>query len=252
MCLIALAWKPDPRHQLVIAANRDERHDRATAPLHRWEDNPEIFAGRDLEGRGTWMGVTASGRFAAITNFRELTPPPPDAPSRGSIVADFLVSSLEPRAWLESLRKRASHFAGFNLFAGTRDTLSFLSNRSDNVLTLEPGIYGLSNGTWDSSWPKVSKAVEAMRASLRREQTEHDLFHLLRDESRASDELLPETGVGLEMEKFLSPVFIRSDEYGTRSSTVVIADSTGSVRMREKSWAPDGALAGEAVESFDW
>lgn len=252
MCLIALAWQPDSRHHLVIAANRDERHDRPTAPLGRWTDAPSIIAGRDLESGGTWMGITDDGRFAAITNFRETTEPPPDAPSRGTIVTDFLRSTLEPQAWLDSLRERAAGFAGFNLVVGTRHSLSFLSNRSEQAMTLEPGIYGLSNGPWDANWPKVARAIDGMNGALRSSTTEEDLFALLRDDSRAHDDHLPDTGVGPEMERFLSPIFIRSEPYGTRSSTVLLVDATGTVRVREKSWTPGGALAGERNETLGW
>lgn len=251
MCLIALAWKASSRYDLVIAANRDELHDRPTAPLGRWDDEPSIVAGRDLESGGTWMGVTDDGRFAAITNYRETTPPPADAPSRGSIVADFLRSSLEPQEWLESLRARAPGFAGFNLVVGTRETLSFLSNRSERVLTLEPGVYGLSNGPWDANWPKVLRAIDGMKTALRTGSTEEQLFHLLRGETRGRDHELPDTGVGLESERFLSPIFIRSEPYGTRSSTVLTIESHGNVRIREKRWTPAGDLAGEDFEMFE-
>jgi uncharacterized protein with NRDE domain len=248
MCLIALAWQPDSRYHVVIAANRDERHDRPTAALGRWEGEPSIIAGRDLESGGTWMGVTDDGRFAAITNFRELSPPPPDAPSRGTIVADFLRSRLEPQTWLDSLRERASGFAGFNLFAGTRDTLSFLSNRSEEAMTLEPGIYGLSNGPWGAGWPKVERAIDGMERAIDSESTEEDLLDLLRDRTGGMDDDLPDTGVGPEMERFLSPIFIRGDLYGTRSSTVLTIRKDRSVRIREKSWTPGGELVKETIE----
>ncbi|MDX1584073.1 MAG: NRDE family protein, partial [Thermoanaerobaculia bacterium] len=242
MCLISLAWRADPRYTLVVAANRDEFHQRPTAPLARWGDQPSIIAGRDLEGNGTWMGTTTTGRFAAITNFREITPPPPEAPSRGTIVRDFLESDSTPQAWLRSLRARADQFAGFNLFVATRDELGFLSNRSESVRSLEPGVYGLSNGPWDANWPKVARAVEGMENALQSSSMENDLFALLRDEEGAPDEGLPDTGIGVERERFLSPIFILGKPYGTRSSTVLVVRSDGEVTVREKSWNSDGEL----------
>lgn len=251
MCLIALAYEVAPEYRLVVAANRDEMHARPTAPLHWWEDRPGIVAGRDLEGAGTWMGITRRGRFAAITNFRDTQPPPPDAPSRGSIVVDFLESDLPVQRWVEGLRADAGRLAGFNLFASDSASLVFLSNRSAAPRILEPGIFGLSNGPWDAGWPKVRRAIDGLEASLRRSRSlEHELFALLRDERRPHDGELPDTGVGVDLERFLSPVFIRGDLYGTRSSTVLVIESNGHVRVRERAWGPTGDLVTEVSEEL--
>jgi uncharacterized protein with NRDE domain len=251
VCLIALAYEIEPEYRLVVAANRDEMHARPTAPLHWWEDRPGILAGRDLEGGGTWMGITRRGRFAAITNFRDTQPPPPDAPSRGSIVVDFLESNLPVQRWVERLRADADRLAGFNLFASDGESLAFLSNRSAAPRILEPGIFGLSNGPWDAAWPKVRRAVDGLEASLRRPRSlEKELFALLRDERRPHDGELPDTGVGADLERFLSPVFIRGDLYGTRSSTVLVIESSGRVRVRERTWSPTGELVTETGEEL--
>jgi uncharacterized protein with NRDE domain len=251
MCLIALAWEASPAFRLVIAANRDEMHERPSAPLHWWEDHPDILAGRDLEGRGTWMGISRRGRFAAITNFRELQTPPPDAPSRGSIVVDFLESDLPVQRWVEKLRAAADGLAGFNLFVADGESLAFLSNRSATPKILEPGIFGLSNGPWDAAWPKVKRATDGLEVSLRQPRSlEQNLFTLLRHDGRPDDRELPDTGVGVDHERFLSPVFIRGDIYGTRSSTVLVIESNGCARMREKTWNRTGELVRETSENF--
>lgn len=250
MCLIALAWEPDSRYRLVVAANRDEFHERPTAPLGRWTDEPSIVAGRDLEAGGTWMGITTEGRWAAVTNFRETTPPPEDATSRGTMVADFLRSTESPERWLESLRGGANRFAGFNLFIATPDEVGFLTNRSDHVTSLEPGVHGLSNGPWNADWPKVARAIKGMEDALGSDSVEEDLFELLRDRAVAPDETLPDTGFGIDRERTLSPIFVLGETYGTRSSTVLIVRTDGRVTIREKSWTPDGSLAGESTESF--
>lgn len=255
MCLIALAWEVSPACRLVVAANRDEMHERPTAPLHWWEDRPDILAGRDLEGHGTWMGISRRGRFAAITNFRELQPPPPDAPSRGSIVVDFLGSDLPAERWAEDLRAEANRLAGFNLFVADGRSLALVSNRSAAPKMLEPGIFGLSNGPWDAAWPptwpKVKQAVDGLETSLRQPQSlEETLFTLLRHERRPDDRELPDTGVGVDHERFLSPVFIRGDIYGTRSSTVLVMESNGRVRVREKTWNRTGELVTETREEL--
>jgi uncharacterized protein with NRDE domain len=251
VCLIALAYEVEPGYRLVVAANRDEMHVRPSAPLHWWADRPDILAGRDLEARGTWMGISRRGRFAAITNFREPQPPPPDAPSRGSIVVDFLDSDLPVQPWVEELRADANRLAGFNLIVADGESLAFLSNRSATPQMLGSGTFGLSNGPWNAAWPKVKQAIDGLEASLRQPRSlEQNLFALLRHERRPDDRELPETGVGADQERLLSPVFIRGDIYGTRSSTVLIMESSGRVRVTERTWNPRGELVMETTEEL--
>lgn len=251
MCLISLAWKPDPDHHLVVAANRDELHARPTSPLSRWGDAPAILAGRDLAAMGTWMGVSESGRFAAVTNFRELAAPPPEALSRGFLVTDFLQQPLEAETWLRRLETRASSYAGFNLFVTDGRSLAIASNRPWSTRVLEPGIHALSNGPWESRWPKVRRARAAMSEALGQpDALDEILFRMLSDAGRADDSELPDTGVGLERERRLSPIFIRDAHYGTRSSSVLVITSAGEGRFTERSWSPSGDLSGEVTEHF--
>ena len=170
MCLIAFAWKPDAKHHLVVAANRDEFHARPTAPLSRWDDTPAVAAGRDLQAGGSWMGTAQGGhggRFAALTNFREMQQTPVGAPSRGELVAGFLQSDCSPEAWVSGIDAKA--YAGFSLLVCDGEQLWFCSNRpSAHAHVVEPGVYALSNGELDSGWPKVARPRTAGRPAGQR------------------------------------------------------------------------------------
>lgn len=244
MCLILLAHEAHPRYRLVVAANRDEFHDRPTAPAHFWEDAPGLLAGRDLRSGGTWMGITRAGRWAAVTNFREAAPPPPGAPSRGELVAGFLRGSGNLRV----LSARAGEYPGFNLLAGDPGRVAYLSNRGGGYRELAPGVYGLSNALLDTPWPKVERGREVLR-ELVAEGAEIDpevLFRLLAESDPAPDALLPETGVGVERERMLSSLFISTPEYGTRASTVLLVSRDGGALFVERTVAPGSAAGPEA------
>ena len=90
MCLIFVAIDSHPKYRLIIAANRDEFYDRPTAQASFWLDAPELIAGRDLRAGGTWIGLTRTGRIAALTNYRDPKSINADSPSRGKVVSDFL------------------------------------------------------------------------------------------------------------------------------------------------------------------
>jgi uncharacterized protein with NRDE domain len=242
MCLIALALDAHPAYRLVVAANRDEFYARPTAPAAWWDDAPEVLAGRDLREGGTWMGVTRGGRFAAITNYRD-----PGfaqlagAPSRGALVADFLRGGADAQAYAHEVAARAAEYNGFNLLVGDEGGLFYLSNRAPGVRRLEPGVYGLSNALLDTPWPKVLRAREAVADALARARGdgwESGLWEMLADRVIAADDALPDTGVGAERERLLSPPFIRTDVYGTRASTVLTIARDGEVRFVERSAAP--------------
>lgn len=225
MCVIFAGFGVRDDYPLILAANRDEFYNRATATAGWWEDTPEIFAGRDLVGGGTWLGVTRSGRFSAVTNYRE-----PKGKigtiSRGFLVADFLKGRETADRYLDGVKTHADEFSGFNLIAGevnkTRRELFYYSNRGGDVQELGPGIYGLSNHLLDTGWPKVVTG-KARFAELLREGTlrKDAVFELLADEAKADDIVLPDTGVGIEIERALSAIFIKTPGYGTRSSTVL-------------------------------
>ena len=239
MCFIVLSYRQHPRYRVVLATNRDEFYARPTAPAAFWDEAPAMLAGRDLQGGGTWMGITRSGRLAALTNVREPGRHAADAPTRGALVADFLAGTPEPRTYLEALRPMANRYNGFNLLLGDTQNLFYFGNRAAGVRVLEPGLYGLSNHLLDTPWPKIVKGKAALAAALDADVVDPEhLFALLADTQQAPDEALPDTGVGLPWERMLSPIFIESPAYGTRASTIILIDHQGHVTFAERAYAP--------------
>lgn len=247
MCLILFAYKQHSDYRLVLTANRDEFYERPTAALHFWEDYPQVLAGRDLLHRGTWMGITRSGRFAAITNYREVLAPSPSAPSRGDLVADFLTGSTPPETYLKQIHLVANQYSGFNLILGDVRSLYYYGNRDGRIRKLEPGLYGLSNRLLDTDWPKVRTGKTSLAAALQSNDGEPDgvdvqrLILLLQSRKQAPDHQLPQTGVGIEKERMLAPAFIASQNYGTRSSSILLIGQNDRVDFREICWAPGHA-----------
>lgn len=240
MCLILLAHRVHPDYPLVIAANRDEYYQRPTARAAFWQDYPQILAGRDLECMGTWLGVTRAGRFAALTNFRDPRVSKTDAPSRGQLVSDFLTSGREPREYLEEVAARAQHYNGFNLLAGDVDGIFYFCSRTGSMQQVSHGIHGLSNHLLDTPWPKVARGKQRLQAVLEHEPSAEVLLDLLHDREPAAENELPDTGVGTDLERVLSPALIVSPQYGTRASTAVLFGSDGSVSFSERTILPGG------------
>jgi uncharacterized protein with NRDE domain len=238
MCLIVFAWQVIPSMPLLAAGNRDEFYERPSSAADWWDDHPQVYAGRDLRAGGTWMGVTREGRFAAITNIRAPSEKRDDAPSRGALVADYLTGRMSPEEYLEQISPRASLFNGFNLLIGNRSKLIWYSNGAQdderNGKPLAPGIYGLSNGTLDTPWPKVVRTKAQFASLLCQGAPEDAYFEMLMDTTRAPDCRLPKTGVSLEWERTLSAVCIQSPEYGTRASTVVQLTAGDAIALRER------------------
>lgn len=236
MCLIAIAWKMHPDIRLFVAANRDEWHDRPAAPAQWWPDEPDIFAGRDLQAGGTWLGVTRDGRFAAITNFRDPSDRKSTAPSRGKLVVDFLRGASSPAEYLDRLRPTANQYNGFNLLVADRQTLLCFSSRDDVISEVPPGVHALSNHSLNEPWPKVEYAKASIGEAFEAKMPEDALFTasliMLSNAKSAPDERLPHTGVGLEWERLLSPALIIGPRYGTRCSTMV-AIGTKDIKFEE-------------------
>jgi uncharacterized protein with NRDE domain len=240
MCLLLFAFKAHPTYKLILAANRDEYYDRPTAPARFWDEAPYLLAGKDLRAGGTWFGITRNGKIAAITNYRDPSSITKGAPSRGEIVSNYLLGPEGPDAYLKILAKKADGYNGFNLVLGDRERLIWYSNRNGEPHNLSPGIYGLSNHLLDTSWPKVSlsKAALSSRISGGKEPSPEALFRILRDGTVPDDDRLPSTGVGLEWERILSPIFIESPNYGTRSSTLLFIDHNDHVSFFERTFTP--------------
>ena len=235
MCLIFIALDNHPQYQLILAANRDEFYARRTAPAGFWADHPDLVGGRDLEAMGTWMAMTKSGRIAMVTNFRDPKNINPKAPSRGKLVSDYLIHPISPKDYLEELEPRGKEFNGFNLVTGNPDELYYYSNYGPGVAKIEKGFHALSNHLLDTPWPKVVRVKEKLESLLSGSRLQPDiLLDALYDETRAPLQQLPDTGVGTELEQALSSMFIKTPQYGTRCSTVVLVDRKNEVTYSER------------------
>lgn len=287
MCLILLAWQVHPDYPLVMAANRDEFFARPTAPAEFWPEHPasggQVLAGRDLQAGGTWLGMTRSGRFAALTNYREVrapaASPSPTSRSRGHLVSDFLQGSGSAPDYLANVAAQAADYEAFNLLCGQLPSahgaaagLWYYSNRDMTerkeppaardapaapaaqgpIQALAPGIYGLSNHLLDAPWPKVTEGKSALTLALAGLPEKAPLFELLRNNKTYADKELPRTGISLDWERALSAAFIRSAQmphYGTRSSTVLLCDRQQHIDFAEQTYPAEGAEATATTSS---
>jgi uncharacterized protein with NRDE domain len=244
MCLLVLAWKAHPDYALILAGNRDERHARASAAVAFWEDAPEVLAGRDLEAGGTWLGITTSGRYAVVTNYREGLAPAKAPRSRGVLTADFLKSHITPEAYLRQIKPHAGEYGGFSLVVGDRDSLWYFANRGGQPpAPVTPGVHALSNHLLDTPWPKVQAAKSRLQLLLDTGAATGDaLFRMLADRTPA-DAGLPDTGIGADLERRVSAAFVQDPVYGTRCSTVVFVGPRG-LRFAERRFDAAGGELG--------
>jgi uncharacterized protein with NRDE domain len=246
MCLIVVGWRVHPDYPLIVAANRDEFYARPTAFADFWLEAPEILGGRDLEAGGTWLGITRTGRFAAVTNVRE-----PGAGkglhSRGKLTQAFLAGRQTASDYAHQLEMR--DFSGFNLLLGDSQSLWYCSNRGAAPQELAPGIYGVSNHLLDSPWPKLVTARLGFAQAIAKLPDRAPLFDVLADDEIVPDTELPSTGVPLEWERRLSAIFVRSEDYGTRASTVLTQAGNGQITFEERSFGPHGLALQSSVIS---
>jgi uncharacterized protein with NRDE domain len=252
MCLILFASGTHTRFPLIVAANRDEAYARPSAPAHFWNDAPAVYAGRDLEQGGTWLGVTRGGRFAAITNYRQAEPRSAGTRSRGELTRDFLIGAEHPERYLAGVAKRAGEYNGFSLIVGTPGELYFYSNRGSEPARIAPGVHGLSNHLLDEPWPKVLRGIEALEAVMDKRESDITaaLSAALADRQPAPDDFLRATGANLDRDRLRSAAFIPDDAYGTRASTIVLVGADGEVLFRESRFGPQGAPLGTHEERF--
>lgn len=241
MCLIVVAWQVDSSCPLILAANRDEFHERPTEAAHWWSTPAGLFAGRDLRAGGTWCGADTDGRVAAVTNVRE----PGEATaarSRGELVANYFAGGHDARSWADHVAEIGAEYGPFNLLVADRTRLCFVSNRdSAGVRELAPGICAISNGHWGERWPKTERAEQALARVLVHDPNDvASMFELLADADPAPDVELPDTGIPREHERFLSPPFIVGEHYGTRAATVIRRDNHGMLDFYERGFAPTG------------
>lgn len=236
MCLIVFAKNFHPRYKLILAANRDEFYDRPSTAAGYWNEFSYLIAGKDLKANGTWLGITRQGKIAAVTNFRDFysQKEKTEFKSRGKLVTKFLTENFTPNDLSNYLTNNRSEYNGYNLIYGATDELYHYSNISNAVTMIENGIHGLSNHLLDTAWPKVhSIKLKFGEILLSNEISIDEIFNLLSDEKQFDDELLPDTGVGLDYERILSSIFIKSSIYGTRSSTVITIDMEDNVQFVE-------------------
>lgn len=245
MCLIVLAWRPGHAQPLLLASNRDEFYARPSQPLAEWPQLPGVFAGRDQQAGGTWLGVGPNGRFAAVTNIRDLSLPQ-GARSRGELPAAFLAGDLSVTAFIQSIAAQRQHFSGFNLLVGDRQQLWHLNSQSGQATELAAGVHGLSNASLNTPWPKLQRARQGLQGELQAPHP-HALLRLLADPTPAAEAELPDTGIGLPNERLLSSVFIASPSYGTRASTALIVNADGSRQLIERSFGANGAHLGDVM-----
>jgi uncharacterized protein with NRDE domain len=231
VCLILAAWDTHPDFKLVVAANRDEFFERASLPMHWWADVP-VLGGRDLTAAGSWMTLSATGRFAAVTNVRDFTRPDAALRSRGEIPVGFSAGKDSPADYCRGLP--VDEFTGYNVLASDLESLWWSGNWAGAALPLDAGIYGVSNAALDTPWPKVVNGKRHFTDAIESGANVEDLFAVLADDAVAPDDLLPDTGVGIDLERLVSPAFISSPDYGTNASTVLRIRRDGSYDVEER------------------
>jgi uncharacterized protein with NRDE domain len=249
MCLVVFAWKMHPEYRLVLAANRDEFHERPARELHWWPDYPDILAGRDLQAGGTWLAVSKPGRFATVTNYREQLSSRPGLRSRGEIITNFVGSKAPAGNFVASLE--SDNYAGFSLLAADRDELWYVSNRGDEAVRLAPGIYGLSNASLDTPWSKLVRTRDALRNLTESgEVDETALLRIMADRTPAPSADVEAGNLPFVLAKALTAPHIVSAEYGTRCSTALTWSEQEKITVCERRFDAAGTASGDSRYSF--
>lgn len=242
MCTVFVAWQLHPQYDLIVCGNRDEFKSRPSRAAHYWEDQPQVFAGRDLLEGGTWMGVAAGSRFTVVTNYRDFSLHKAQAASRGQLTAFYLKETVSPLDYLVTLSQTGDAYNPFNLLVADGESLGYYSNVSGDVRMLEPGLYGLSNALLGTPWPKVSFGLEALSSVVKEGSFEaivNQCFEVLNNRDTYADDKLPHTGIALETERQLSAVFVDFDNYGTQYQTVIVREKGGKTHFVENGWSPE-------------
>ena len=237
MCLLLLAYRINKKYPLIIASNRDEYYNRPTQKAHFWRDHPEILAGRDKKYGGTWLGITRSGKVGVLTNYRNPNHHKSKLKSRGLLLNKYLTNKLCNSEYNEYLQTNKDYYNGYNLLFSNNENFYWYSNIKNRFHNLLPGIYGLSNHLLDTPWPKVERGKKMLQKCLNNNQLDDNhIMKILKNNSFPEDSRLPDTGIGLKYERVLSPIFIISPVYGTRSSTVIKMDKHGEILFREDTY----------------
>ena len=238
MCLIALNWMDHPVYKMVLVANRDEYFDRPSAPFHLWDEG--FYAGKDLRAGGTWLGIHPNGRFAALTNFRDVPNETAGRKSRGELIPTFFSGRDSILSFIDQLQETKNQYNGFNLLAAEQGEMWFISNYQRSVQRVTPGLHGLSNALLDTPWPKVEKAKRELGSLISQEVVcLEDVGALLQSRELDSAERLPSTGLSAHLEKAVSAQFIEvEDYYGTVNTTALLWKHTGEVEVLENQLIP--------------
>ncbi|MCS6821837.1 MAG: NRDE family protein [Microscillaceae bacterium] len=255
MCLLAFAWKIHPEYKLIFLGNRDEFYSRKTQIAHYWRDKPQILAGKDLSGGGTWLGVNTTPlqpKFATITNYRDIKNIKPNAPSRGELVLDFLENQDSPESYMQKVAQKAALYNGFNLLVSDWNEMYYFSNYQHQIRPLESGLYGLSNHLLNTPWFKVERLKQKLMQRIETNDLEPTtLLNLLNDTTQPLlDSEVQQTGLPIEKERMLSPIFIQSADYGTRTSSVVMIDYHNNLHFVEKQHAIPQWGIEESIQNF--
>jgi uncharacterized protein with NRDE domain len=238
MCLIVFSYNTVPGYRLILAGNRDEFYGRPTRNADFWEQHPSILAGKDLIAGGTWLGANKNGRISFLTNYRKMSSHNPDAQSRGHLVKEYLTSNDSAYSFLNKLNS-ANRYNGFNLFTVDQESFYHFSNINLQINSISPGIHGISNSLLNTPWPKVENAKNEFQALIENGNLdEEDLFELLINKETYPYDQLPETGLDPELEKAVSAIFIQTENYGTRCSTLLFVRDNGDIRFVERVYQP--------------
>ena len=249
MCLVVFAWKAHPEYKLIVAANRDEFHGRPSQDAHWWPDLPNVLGGRDLQAGGTWLATSRSGRFATVTNYREQQTARSGARSRGEIVTNFVTGESDAGSYVSSFA--GEHYAGVSLLVADDDNIAYTSNRSDDAVTLDAGVYGLSNASLDTPWAKLVRTKATLTALIESNKVNAtELLRLLADQTPAAISEVDNSELPFKLARSLTAPFIVSDSYGTRCSTTLMISYDGKTEFCERRFDARGVARGDSNFSF--
>ncbi len=250
MCLIVLGRNIHPKYKLILVANRDEFYERPTQIAHQWEGPLKLLAGKDLEAGGTWIGINRVGHLAAVTNYRDPISYQKNKASRGQIPVNFLSEKMPAETYVEELSKQSGNFNGFNLLALDQESLVHYNNQNGNPSKLDDGIHAVSNATLNTPWPKVVRAKELFESVIGGNFSHDDLITMMGDDKTADPQDLPDTGIPKDLEEAVSAMCIRTEKYGTCSTTAISLSHDGEVQFTEKSYPVGKRIEGVKRFSF--
>ena len=239
MCTTLISYNLNSDYPIVIASNRDEFYDRPTLNAHFWDEYPNVIGGIDEKYLGTWLGITLEGKIGILTNYRDPANYRKNLKSRGILLKNFLTTNISIDSFSKTLMNEKNAYNGYNIIFGDVNKLVYYSNIENKIKMLSSGIYGLSNAFLNTPWPKVEKGKELLGSELKKIKPNQDnIMNILKNDDFPSDDELPDTGIGLEYERLLSSIFVRSSKYGTRSSIVIMIDKQFNVNFVEDVYEP--------------